>query len=144
MKKFALILSAAIFSLSNAGVSYAADAGPQSSGTMGVTVIIPPLGEAVQAQKQGATGLWSLVNGKRGLMINAPIQAPEAKSAEISLFAQNANAIDVYSSYGAARTHLKSNGKGQNGLKEIAFDLSLEDAQFIPGQRFKTFTVASK
>jgi|GEM_PF-2688127 len=144
MKKFALITSAAIFSLSQAGFSYAADAGPQSSATMGVTVIIPPLGEAVQAQKQGATGLWSLVNGKRGLMINAPIQAPGAKSAEISLFAQNANALDVYTSYGFAQTQLKSSGKGQNGLKEISFDLSLEDAQSIPGQRFKTFTVASK
>src|SRR3546814_15532555 len=50
----------------------ASSLGSESTGTMNITVVIPPLADAVRAQENGATGLWSIVNGNNGLMIDAP------------------------------------------------------------------------
>src|SRR3546814_8532492 len=44
----------------------ASSLGSESTGTMNITVVIPPLADAVRAQENGATGIWSIVNGNNG------------------------------------------------------------------------------
>ncbi|WP_432770133.1 MAG: hypothetical protein HEQ22_05145 [Sphingopyxis sp.] len=81
----------------SSATSHAMELGYESAGTINVTVIIPPLGEAVNAQEQGATGLWSILNGNDGLMINAPANVGGEDNLVVDLFSADDSQLQIRS-----------------------------------------------
>jgi len=74
--------------------------GTEAVGTVNVTVVIPPLAQAVAAQRDGALGLWSILNGNRGLMISG--RASETgEDFELHLYAPDLSGVTVRSADGA-------------------------------------------
>lgn len=75
--------------------AYASSLGNESSGTMNIVVVIPPLGDAVRAQENGATGLWAIVNGNGGLMIDAPNTVLETGDLKVELLSPSASQFQI-------------------------------------------------
>jgi hypothetical protein len=76
---------------------HASSLGAESTGTVNITVIIPPIGAAVHAQEEGATGLWSILNGNRGLMIDAAVSLPTEGDLEVQLLSSEASQLQIRS-----------------------------------------------
>ncbi|PQM28594.1 hypothetical protein CVO77_09125 [Sphingopyxis lindanitolerans] len=78
--------------------AHAQDLGYSSSGTLGVTVIIQPLGDAARADSQlGAVGLWTFAGANPGMMISGPSATVAGGTATVSLLAQTVSALTVRS-----------------------------------------------
>src|SRR3546814_9007373 len=75
----------------------ASSLGSESTGTMNITVVIPPLADAVRAQENGATGLWSIVNGNNGLMIDAPNSVTGDEDLKVALLTPAAPHLQIRS-----------------------------------------------
>lgn len=100
--------------------------GAESTGTIGVTVVIPPLGDAVRAQENGATGLWSIVNGNDGLMIDASVNLTDEHDLEVNLFSPAASELRVRSYAGRFAVGGKPMG-GSAQLHRTTVTLPLSD-----------------
>lgn len=66
---------------------------------MNVTVIIPPLAQAVSAQREGASGLWAILNGNRGLMVSGR-KSETGADFELDLYAPDLSGVTVRSADG--------------------------------------------
>lgn len=74
--------------------------GAEAVGTVNVTVVIPPLAEAVAAQREGAKGLWAILNGNRGLMISGST-SERGEDFELHLYAPDLSGVTIRSADGA-------------------------------------------
>lgn len=55
-----------------AAPAHATGADAQASGTVTITVNIPPFAAALAAQAEGAVGLWTMVDSQSALMVKLP------------------------------------------------------------------------
>jgi hypothetical protein len=100
----------------------AATPGTSDTGTMHITVVIPPLGAAVATAAAGADGLWTVQPGRDGLMIQAPTQIVDREQAQVVLSSSHAGALRVLSFDGGV---IKASGKSTvNQFERRVFTLS--------------------
>lgn len=116
----------AFMALAMAGApAYAVQLDGQSTGSVNVTVVIPPIGAALAASREGAVGLWG-VNGRRqGVMIQMPREVRAREPGQVSLFVPGALPLIVEVAEGeggVVRTGLRSD----RGLTRQEFAVTLD------------------
>jgi hypothetical protein len=94
--------------------AHAQDLGYSSSGSIGVTVVIQPLGDAVRAGSQlGAVGLWTFAGANPGMMISGPSTTAAGETATVSLLAQTVSALTVRSTVTGSPLALRTESFGR-------------------------------
>src|SRR3546814_7960930 len=93
---------------------------------MNITVVIPPVSESVRAQENGATGLWSIVNGNNGLMIDAPNSVTGDEDLKVALLTPAAPHLQIRSfggQFSSAWTTVDRSGR----LSRATLNIPLQD-----------------
>ena len=121
-----LILTASIAALGLAATPSSAS----DSGSMTVTVIIPPIAAARQALSEGAVGLWT-VNGPAGGLLLATHDGDADQDAELVGYRSERNMLEPTfadpEAAAAMGAQLKINAwTPLNGLQRAAFSVSLD------------------
>lgn len=88
-----LILAAALAAMAQPAA--ASDLGWESAGSFQVRVTIGPIAAPLAAAQSGAIGLWSMSNGSRGLMLQAPSDLKAGEAAEVGLYAMRTGGLTV-------------------------------------------------
>lgn len=119
--------------------------GAEAVGTMNVTVVIPPLAEAVAAQREGAEGLWAILNGNRGLMISGN-PGERGEDFELHLYAPDLSGVTVRSADGALVLPARAADPAQD-LQHSRISLPLGDGsrwvQNAANPRSKVFIIST-
>ncbi|VWX60611.1 hypothetical protein [Sphingorhabdus sp. 109] len=121
--KYYILAAAALASAAYSTGAAAEAPGFENAATMNITVVIPPLRAAVNAQEEGATGLWAIVNGNSGLMINTPDLVSDSGVTEFSIFGQNISAIQVSSATGSYSVVQKPDDGEAGALPKATYQL---------------------
>lgn len=142
------IVTIALVGVSVPSVAAAETPGVEDASTMSVTIVIPPLRAAVNAQAAGATGLWSIVNGNSGLMINSPKQVTAGGNTEFSLFGTNMDAIQVTSASGVLKANPVSVDGNASKLQKVTFNFAAtrDSSRVLEGkkQRSQLMVISTK
>lgn len=72
MKRTTAAVLVALLTGLSAQSAHAAGADAQTSGTVSITVEIPPFAAGLAAQAEGAVGLWTMVDNQSTLMVKLP------------------------------------------------------------------------
>ncbi|MBM0171001.1 hypothetical protein [Altererythrobacter sp. C41] len=119
--------------------------GTEAVGTVNVTVVIPPLAQAVAAQRDGASGLWSILNGNQGLMVSGR-KSEAGEDFELHLYAPDLSAVTVRSADGALVLPARAADPGQD-LQHSRISLPLGDgSQWVrnaANPRSKVFIIST-
>ena len=110
----------------------ASDAGSESTGTVTITVNIPPFAAGLAAQGEGAVGLWTVSTDSSALMLKIPDTLTSNEAAEAAVFT-NGNtlfdvAVDAPSRVEITRTGMRvDNGLVRQGLSLRPLDAASID-----------------
>lgn len=99
----------------------------EAVGVAQVTVVIPPLVQAIRAQESGATGLWSVLNGNAGLMLSSNFDEG-AGELSVDLFGADLAAIRLTSFDGTISATPLVHGS-ENGLHHSTMKVSFAEPQ---------------
>lgn len=89
MKFPALILAAASCATATAAhADTGGTSGSSSSGSVNISVYIPPIGASLRAAQEGAVGLWSISGRNNGLMIKLNQEDTGAGYSSISVYSR--------------------------------------------------------
>lgn len=109
--------------------------GTTSSGTVGITVEIPPLGSAVAAAHQGAVGLWSITNSTDGLMVKLPASintTADASGTTATVFGNRHVVFEAAMVKNPFVELTEAETTDARGLSRHAFKLSLTHTNLTP------------
>lgn len=140
-RKSGAVLSALLIGLSVQS-AHAAGGDVQSSGTVTITVEIPPFAAGLAAQAEGAVGLWTMVDNQSTLMIKLPDSISRGGAdVEAAVFTPASAPFSV-SVLNAGMKVAPQQTRSSNGLIRHGFTLRhAEIAALADGRRDDTATL---
>ncbi len=117
------LVTASLFLGAIPGIANASSAiGTQSSGTVTITVDIPPISAALRAQAEGAVGLWTVTDSTSSLMIKLPDSVGVADPATAAIYHGSNVQFDV--SVESPRVQIAAKApEAMNGMTRESFGL---------------------
>lgn len=99
-----------------AAPAQASDFGAESTGTVTITVNIPPFAAGLAAQAEGAIGLWTVSTDSSALMLKLPDTLPSDKAAEAAIYTSGNNLFDVSADSASKIEIVRTGSRVDNGL----------------------------
>jgi hypothetical protein len=130
MVRFATMLAYTVGVLAAAPVQ-ASDLGSESTGTVTITVNIPPFAAGLAAQSEGAVGLWTISTDSSALMLKIPDRLTSNEAAEAAIFTNGNTLFDVAVDAPSRVEITRTGMRVDNGLVRQA--LSLRPLDAAPG-----------
>lgn len=96
-------------------------AGTTSSGSVTIRVVIPPIAAALQAQAEGAVGIWTVEDEKSALMINLPSSVDGKQNAAAMVYHGSDMPIAIAADANSAVTLTSARPTRLNGLTRESF-----------------------
>ena len=111
-----------------AAPAQASDAGAESTGTVTITVNIPPFAAGLAAQGEGAVGLWTVSTDSSALMLKLPDTLTSDKAADAAIFTNGNTVLDVSVDAPSRLEIVRTGSRVDNGLVRQALSLRSLDA----------------
>lgn len=127
MARFATMFACTLGVLA-AAPAQASDAGSESTGTVTITVNIPPFAAGLAAQGEGAVGLWTVSTDSSALMLKLPDMLTADKVAEAAIFTNGNTVLDVSVDAPSKLEIVRTGTRTDNGLVRQALSLRPLDA----------------
>jgi hypothetical protein len=99
-------------------------AGMTSSGSITIRVVIPPIAAALQAQAEGAVGIWTVEDGKSALMINLPSSVDGKQNATAMVYHGSDMPIAIVADANSMVTLTSMRPTRLNGLTRESFSIA--------------------
>jgi hypothetical protein len=138
MVRFATMLAYTVGVLAAAPVQ-ASDLGSESTGTVTITVNIPPFAAGLAAQGEGAVGLWTVSTDSSALMLKIPDRLTSNEAAEAAIFTNGNTLFDVAVDAPSRVEITRTGMRVDNGLVRQA--LSLRPLDAAPGDAMVPVTM---
>lgn len=126
MARFATMFACTLGVLA-AAPAQASDVGNESTGTVTITVNIPPFAAGLAAQGEGAVGLWTVSTDGSALMLKLPDTLTD-KAAEAAIFTSGNTVLDVSVDAPSKLEIVRTGMRADNGLVRQALSLRPLDA----------------
>lgn len=132
MVRFATMLAYSVGMLA-AAPAQASDLGSESTGSVTITVNIPPFAAGLAAQGEGAVGLWTVSTDSSALMLKIPDRLTSNEAAEAAIFTSGNTLFDVAVDAPSRVEIVRTGMRVDNGLVRQALSLRpLEGASIAP------------
>jgi hypothetical protein len=130
MVRFAAMFACAVGVLV-AAPAQASDLGSESTGTVTITVNIPPFAAGLAAQGEGAVGLWTVSTDSSALMLKIPDTLTSNEATEAAIFTSGNTLFDVAVDAPSRVEIVRTGMRVDNGLVRQALSLRPLDAASI-------------
>jgi hypothetical protein len=127
MARFAAMFACTLGVLA-AAPAQASDAGAESTGTVTITVNIPPFAAGLAAQGEGAVGLWTVSTDSSALMLKLPDTLTSDKAADAAIFTNGNTVLDISVDAPSRLEIVRTGSRVDNGLVRPALSLRPLDA----------------
>ena len=130
MVRFATMVACTVGVLA-AAPAQASDLGGESTGTVTITVNIPPFAAGLAAQGEGAVGLWTVSTDSSALMLKIPDTLTSNEATEAAIFTSGNTLFDVAVDAPSRVEIVRTGMRVDNGLVRQALSLRPLDAASI-------------